>query len=198
MYSIENSHIFEQIINKSRFICYLFPVCSVDEANLFLQNIKKKHYDANHNCYAYIIGKNQEVAKNSDDGEPSKTAGVVIYDVLKKNNLTNILAIVTRYFGGIKLGASGLIRAYGSSVSKALENIQLKKIETYVKMRINYDYQYNQQIDKIIINGQDIKKTYSDNIECEFLIIIEEKESLIENLINITKNSIKIVVDDDI
>ena len=118
MYTIDQEYINEININKSRFICYLAPVKSVDEANEYLQNIRKKHYDATHNCYAYIIGEKGEISKNSDDGEPSQTAGPPIYNVLQKNNLTNIIAIVTRYYGGIKLGAGGLIRAYGSSVSQ--------------------------------------------------------------------------------
>ena len=109
------------IIQKSEFITRLFRVNNIDEVNLKLQEIRKKHYDAKHNCYAYILGDNQEIQKASDDGEPQKTAGFPMLDVLKKNNLTNILAITTRYFGGILLGSGGLIRAYSSSVSEALK-----------------------------------------------------------------------------
>ena len=96
---------------------------SIEEVEEKLAYVRKKHYDARHNCYAYILGDNQEIQKASDDGEPSKTAGAPMLDVLKKNNMTNILAIVTRYFGGILLGAGGLVRAYSSSVSECLKLI---------------------------------------------------------------------------
>lgn len=109
------------IINKSEFICHLYRVNNVTEVEDILAKVKKKYYDATHNCYAYIIGDNQEIQKASDDGEPSKTAGLPILDVLKKNDLTNILAIVTRYFGGILLGAGGLIRAYSASTASCLK-----------------------------------------------------------------------------
>lgn len=108
------------IIDKSKFITTLYPVETVEEINLILATVRKKYYDATHNCYAYIIDSGN-IQKCSDDGEPSKTAGFPMLDALKKNNLTNILAITTRYFGGIKLGAGGLIRAYSSSVSEALK-----------------------------------------------------------------------------
>ena len=108
------------IIDKSKFITTLYPVENVEEINAILSNVRKKYYDATHNCYAYIID-DGNIQKCSDDGEPSKTAGFPMLDALKKNNLTNILAITTRYFGGIKLGAGGLIRAYSSSVSEALK-----------------------------------------------------------------------------
>ena len=106
----------EIVINKSRFITTLFPVKNIDDVNYFLSLTKKKYYDATHNCYAYIIGENANIQKCSDDGEPQKTAGFPMLDVLKKNNMTNILAITTRYFGGILLGAGGLVRAYSEFV----------------------------------------------------------------------------------
>ena len=103
-----------------------------------LKEIRKKHYDATHNCYAYIIKDNdQTLIKSSDDGEPGGTAGVVIYEVLKKNNLTNIICIVTRYFGGIKLGAGGLVRAYSQSTAEAIKQISnLVKIEEKTKTQL--------------------------------------------------------------
>ena len=131
------------IIKKSKFICQIFRVDSIDEINEILANTRKKYYDATHNCYAYILGDNQDIQKASDDGEPQKTAGQPIIDVLKKNNLTNVLAIVTRYFGGTLLGAGGLIRAYSSSVSEALENAKLyvDKLQTKFNLTVSYsDY----------------------------------------------------------
>lgn len=131
------------IIKKSKFICQIFRVDSIEEINEILANTRKKYYDATHNCYAYILGDNQDIQKASDDGEPQKTAGGPMLDVLKKNNLTNVLAIVTRYFGGTLLGAGGLIRAYSTSVSEALENIKLyvDKLQTKFNLTISYsDY----------------------------------------------------------
>ena len=134
------------VIDKSEFITYLKPVFSIEEANDFLAEIRKKHYDATHNCYAYVIGDKMEIQKCSDDGEPSKTAGFPMLDVLKKNDLTNILAITTRYFGGIKLGAGGLIRAYSSSVSAALKDVIFYEthLQSIYQFQIDYsDYSKN-------------------------------------------------------
>ena len=126
-------------IKKSNFITHLFSVSSVDEVNIYLEEIRKEHYKANHNCYAYIIGTNMEIKKASDDGEPSMTAGRPILNAMEKNGLTNALTVVTRYFGGIKLGASGLIRAYSSSAGEVIKSAKLvKKIYT-TKVKISYD-----------------------------------------------------------
>lgn len=111
----------EIIIEKSRFICTLRKVESEVEATDYLKAIKKQYWDATHNCSAYIIGMNMEQQRSSDDGEPSGTAGIPMLEVLKKRGLHNVLAVVTRYFGGVKLGAGGLIRAYGRSVSEAID-----------------------------------------------------------------------------
>ena len=125
MYRIQEEIENTIIIQKSEFITHLFRVETIDDVNNILDNIRKKYYDATHNCYAYILGDKQDIQKCSDDGEPAKTAGAPIIDVLKKNNMTNILAVVTRYFGGILLGAGGLVRAYSSSVSEALNKAKL-------------------------------------------------------------------------
>lgn len=111
----------EIIIEKSRFICTLKKVSSEEEAAEKLKEIKKEFSDANHNCSAYLIGENGEFQRSSDDGEPSGTAGIPILEVLRKRHLHNVLAVVTRYFGGVKLGAGGLIRAYGKSISEAID-----------------------------------------------------------------------------
>ena len=107
-------------IKKSRFICSIDRAESEAEARAFHERLKKKYWDANHNCLAYLIGERNEFQKANDDGEPSGTAGVPMLEVLKKRKLINTVAVVTRYFGGTKLGAGGLIRAYGQSVSNRL------------------------------------------------------------------------------
>ena len=150
MYTINKTYQEKQEIKKSEFICTLMPITSVDDANNNLTLIRKKYYDATHNCYAYILGENGDVIKCSDDGEPSQTAGVVILEALKKNELTNVLAIVTRYFGGIKLGAGGLVRAYSSSTSLAIQQIEKLKIEKCQDLTIEVNYQYYNLIEKYL------------------------------------------------
>lgn len=115
--TIEQKLVHEIVIERSRFICTMIPVTTNDEAQRLLAEIKKQYWDATHNCSAYIIGRNAEIQRYSDDGEPSGTAGIPMLEVLKKNQLYDVLAVVTRYFGGIKLGAGGLVRAYSKSVS---------------------------------------------------------------------------------
>ena len=119
----------EIIIDRSRFICHLKKVETEEEAQEYIKALKKEYWDANHNCSAYIIGENMEHQRSSDDGEPSGTAGVPMLEVLKKRELHNLVAVVTRYFGGIKLGAGGLIRAYGRSVSEAIDQSGIAKKE---------------------------------------------------------------------
>lgn len=113
----------ETEVRKSRFICHLFRVTSEQEARDHIEAVRKEHWNANHNCTAWIIGEKQANQRSSDDGEPSGTAGMPMLEVLRRRELTDTLAIVTRYFGGTMLGAGGLIRAYGSAVSEALDVI---------------------------------------------------------------------------
>ena len=135
------------VIDKSKFITTLYPVESIEEIESILVSTRKKYYDATHNCYAYVFD-NGNIQKCSDDGEPSKTAGFPMLDVLKKNDLTNILAITTRYFGGIKLGAGGLIRAYSSSVSAALKDVTFYETHLQSIYEIQIDYSdYSKNID---------------------------------------------------
>ncbi len=150
MRRIQDSYENTIIIQKSEFICRLYRVESVEMVDSILEAVRKKHYDATHNCYAYIIGDNQEIQKCSDDGEPSKTAGAPMMDVLKKNNMTNILAIVTRYFGGILLGAGGLVRAYSSSVSECLKKTSLFDIKMQTKFQLTTSYAGYNSILKVI------------------------------------------------
>ena len=191
------------VIQKSEFITRLFRVNNIDEVNQILIDIRKKHYDAKHNCYAYILGENQEIQKASDDGEPQKTAGFPMLDVLKKNNLTNILAITTRYFGGILLGSGGLIRAYSSSVSEALKKAKFCDIKLQAKFALTISYTaYNTllkvfnyitiidtsfQSDIIITlvmdkeKVEDFKKDlYKYNINADSLTYLEDTKILVE------------------
>ena len=125
MYTIRTDYRDETVIEKSRFICTLKKVSSETEAQDFIKAVKKEFWDATHNCSAYII--DELAQRSSDDGEPSGTAGLPMLEVLRKNQLSGVAAVVTRYFGGIKLGAGGLVRAYTGSVSKAVQRCGLAR-----------------------------------------------------------------------
>lgn len=127
-------------IKKSRFICSLKRIETEEEAKNFIQALKKEHWKANHNCSAFVLGEKNDIQRSSDDGEPSGTAGVPMLEVLKKNELINVVAVVTRYFGGTKLGAGGLIRAYSSAVSHALNEIGIVegKLQKEVFVQVEY------------------------------------------------------------
>jgi len=127
-------------IKKSRFICVLYPLTSEETVLNALDEIKTKYPHATHYCYGYILGDNAEIQRSSDDGEPSKTAGLPILEILKKNDLTNVLAVVIRYFGGIKLGAGGLIRAYSASVKEAIKAAIITKAMPYALCKVATDY----------------------------------------------------------
>lgn len=191
MYILAQTATFEQEINRSRFICYLYPIQTAEEATGLLRQVRKTHYDATHHCYAYILGETGATARNSDDGEPSGTAGIVIYDVLRKNELTNILAIVVRYFGGIKLGAGGLIRAYGGTVAKALETAVKLKIEKTVVLTVKVDYAYYGQIEKNLEPFQ-TEKTFADKVVIKLTVPEHKKTELMRELVNLTGGNIKI------
>lgn len=127
-------------IERSRFIAHVGRAETADEALEFIQKIKKIHSSATHNCSAYLIGENDQIQKANDDGEPSGTAGVPILEVLKKKKLKDTVVVITRYFGGIKLGAGGLIRAYGRATSEGLQatGIVERKLMTVMKTKIDY------------------------------------------------------------
>lgn len=138
--TIKKDFIAEEEIKKSRFICHLKRVYTEEEARAFISEIKKEHHKANHNCSAFTLGERQEIQRSSDDGEPSGTAGVPMLEILKKREITNVCAVVTRYFGGIKLGAGGLIRAYAGSVGHALDQVGLVKFVTQEQLILTLDY----------------------------------------------------------
>lgn len=132
----------EIVIERSRFIAHVARVETEEEAQAFIADIKKQHWSANHNCSAYMIGENNLIQKANDDGEPSGTAGVPMLEVLKKRDLKDTVVVVTRYFGGIKLGAGGLIRAYGKSTSEGLNatGIVERKLMRIMKTKIDYTW----------------------------------------------------------
>lgn len=167
-YSVQ-SPIENQIeIKKSRFITYLFPIKTEEEFNDHLAVIRKEHYKANHHCQAFILGENSMIQRMSDDGEPSGTAGVPMLEVLKQQELTFLMAVVVRYFGGIKLGSGGLIRAYSQAVSEALKHATIVQNinQTMVSLTLSYaqvdpfQYYLNQTTDPVTL----IDTQYTDQV----------------------------------
>lgn len=164
MSSVRGESYAEYVIKKSKFIARAVHITTEEEAQAYLRDGKKQYWDARHNCYAYQLGMNLEKQKSSDDGEPSGTAGKPILEVLKNKGLTNTLIVVTRYFGGIKLGTGGLIRAYGTAAVAALDNAI---IEDYIDCRILYlqtDYSFLSATERLLPDFEAVitKRDFAD------------------------------------
>ncbi|GGI39241.1 YigZ family protein [Mammaliicoccus stepanovicii] len=179
--TIKSSHETEIIINKSRFIASIQPVESEEEAKAFIQQKKKEHHDATHNCSSYIIGPTMLIQKANDDGEPSGTAGVPMLEVLKKQQLHNVVVVVTRYFGGTKLGAGGLIRAYGSAVSQVINEIGRIILLDAIPFEVTIDYDQTgrfeheiQQTEFSLVNTE-----YTDKVKYTVHVIASDEEKFI-------------------
>ena len=170
----------QEEIKKSRFICHAKRVYSEEEARDFITAIKKEHYKATHNCSAFIIGERSEIKRTSDDGEPSGTAGVPMLGVLENHNLTNICVVVTRYFGGIKLGAGGLIRAYAGSVALAVKEIGIIEIKEQVGIAIQMSYTQYQEYSNFLKahNLMELDTNFTDQVDTMIYVDKEEKENI--------------------
>ncbi len=175
---IANNTEHEIEIERSRFITYLFRVFDKNKADEYLSEVRKKHPFANHHCSAYIC-QNGMVKRAHDDGEPQGTAGKPILDVLEKNELEDILAVVVRYFGGIKLGAGGLIRAYSKSASETLKQVKLTSIQSMHKYELLCDYENFNRLEYLI---KDI--IFDISYDEEVKIIIMVKDDSYHSLIN--------------
>lgn len=167
MFVIDNNIKNEVLIKKSKFICYLYKVDNVDDINNKLDILKKEYKDATHICYAYRFS---NIEKASDDGEPSGTAGIPILDVLKRNDLINTLVVVIRYFGGIKLGAGGLIRAYRNSVKEALNLVDIIPYVLETKVLIKADFKDEKLLNNLCKSYNVIDKNYENDITYTVLI----------------------------
>ena len=169
----------QEEIKKSRFICHVKRVYSEEEARDFITAIKKEHYKATHNCSAFIVGERSEIKRTSDDGEPSGTAGVPMLGVLENHNLTNVCVVVTRYFGGIKLGAGGLIRAYAGSVALAVKEIGIIEIKEQAGIAIQMSYAQYQEYSNFLKehNLMELETTFTDQIDTIIYVDKEEKEN---------------------
>lgn len=170
----------EYIVNKSKFITKLYKISTENQITDILDTLKKEYKDSTHICYAYIIDNKKRF---NDDGEPSGTAGMPILNVLENNELNYILAVVIRYFGGIKLGAGGLVRAYSSAISETLKN-NIKELEQNIKVEIAFNYSNSKKIDFLL---KDIPKDkyFGNNIRYEFYIPLTTYNTIKNELTNL-------------
>lgn len=187
-YTVNQEGSDEQIIQKSRFIGYVKRVETEEEAQAFIEQIKKKHYDATHNCSAYVIGEHDQIQKANDDGEPSGTAGVPILEVIKKQGLKDTAVVVTRYFGGIKLGAGGLIRAYGSTASLAIKTTGIVKRQLNRELSVTVDYPLLGKVENALRQSKYLLKDilYMENVEFLVYVEVDQVNAFKEWLIDLT------------
>lgn len=192
MYTIDKNTKGETIIKNSKFITLLFKIKSKNDVSDILDNIKKAYPKATHYCYAYVVDSSK---KSSDDGEPGGTAGMPILNVLEKEKITNILAIVVRYFGGIKLGAGGLVRAYSKSVKDTLALVNINKLQNGKLIELTFDYDIQDKInyilkdEEIVSKNFDVKITYMVKIKDEILNKLDNYSYKILDNILIEKRS---------
>ncbi len=185
----------EIVVDKSRFICHVKRVYNDQDAMEFIKEIKKIHWNATHNCSAYQVGDFNEVQKANDDGEPSGTAGVPMLEVLRKQGIKNCVVVVTRYFGGIKLGAGGLIRTYGKAVSEAIKNLGVIERKTMKTMFLNADYNLLGTIQNRL-EGTDYLMSqvhYTDKVSVEVLIDVDTQETFTSWIIDMTNGKVEVV-----
>lgn len=165
MFTVKEKVKNELVINKSKFITLVYKVNSKKEVTSILNEIKNTYKDATHYCFAYVIGENKRF---SDNGEPSHTAGMPILNVLESKKLTNVLVVVVRYFGGIKLGAGGLTRAYSNSVSLAIKDDNIIPFKKTSKIKIEFKYDVINDVNYILKDFNITYKEFDDNIIYEF------------------------------
>lgn len=194
--TIKENGIHENEIKKSRFICHLKRVKSEEEALEFIEQVKKEHYKATHNCSAYTLGMNDEIQRAHDDGEPSGTAGVPMLEIFLKRDLKNVVAVVTRYFGGKKLGAGGLIRAYGGVVNDAVSAVGIVERQVQLLIDVTVSYSLSGSVEHSLREStytiQDI--TYAEDITYHCVVPIEKEAAFREDLTNWTSAEAEIVV----
>ena len=178
----------EIVIEKSRFIAHVARTETEEEAQEFIQNIKKAHWNATHNCSAYLIGEHDQIQKANDDGEPSGTAGVPILEVLKKKHLKDTVVVVTRYFGGIKLGAGGLIRAYSKATSEGINatGVVQRKLMRIISTKVDYTWlgKLENELRSSVYLIKEIH--YLDNVVIDTYVEEEQTESFTQWMIELT------------
>lgn len=168
----------ELIIQKSRFITYVNRAETEQEAQSFIDNIKNQHKSANHNCSAYMIGEHDNIQKANDDGEPSGTAGFPMLEVLKKQGLKDTVVVVTRYFGGIKLGGGGLIRAYGKATTEGISAAKVVERKLHYIMKVSIDYTWLGKVENEIRSSEYPldRIDYADLVELYIFVPVDNEE----------------------
>ena len=183
----------EFIINKSRFIGYGAPAETEEEALAFLAEIRKKHADATHNCYAYIIGRNMGVMRYSDDGEPGGTAGMPIIEVMKNRGVVNACVVVTRYFGGVLLGAGGLVRAYTQGAVTAIDACGIGVMHPTARYMMDVPYPMLSRVEYFLKSAPVIveDKDFSDVITLTLLVKCTDEDKLLSDLTQLSEGRLK-------
>lgn len=182
----------------SKFISYVYPIESEEEVKSRLEALRKKHYDARHHCYAWILGADKPKYRASDDGEPNHSAGDPILGQIRSKNLTNVLVVVVRYFGGTKLGISGLIVAYRLAALDALEKCFIIEKDVTQSLILTYDYPYTPEVMKLVKDFELVilSQEFQENCSLKAEVKLSLKEKIIEriDLLNATGSSIQIDV----
>lgn len=189
----------EIIISKSRFLAFVERAETEDEAIAFIDKIKKQHYQATHNCSAYIIGEHDNIQKANDDGEPSGTAGVPILEVLKKQGLKDTVVVITRYFGGIKLGSGGLIRAYGKATTAGIDSAQVVERKGHYTAKVKVDYTWLGKVENEVRSSHYNLLTilYEDDVELHIEVLKADVDTFTEWLIEMTNGQATIDFTDE-
>lgn len=185
-------------IQKSKFITHLRHIETEEEARAFIQAMKKKYFDARHNCSAYVLGENADKQKSNDDGEPGGTAGNPILEAIKKNKLTNIVVVVTRYFGGIKLGAGGLIRAYSHAAVLGLEAATVLAMTPFQQLDVTVSYDMLATVEHWMRQNEirSREADYAENVTLHLLIPPESTENVRTELTDLTSGKAGLIVGD--
>lgn len=180
---------------KSEFIGYLAPVSTEEEAVSFINEIRAMHRKATHNCYAYILRENS-IARHSDDGEPGGTAGVPIYEVLRKEGLTDVVCVVTRYFGGVLLGAGGLVRAYTRGAKDAVDSAVIKVMAMAENVKISLDYALYGRLPQIFaeFDTRVVGEEFGEGVEISLWVREERSQGLRDKLIDSCNGKVKIEI----
>lgn len=181
------------IEKKSEFIGYLCPVQTEEQAVAFIEEIRAMHRKATHNCYAYILRENN-AARHSDDGEPGGTAGVPIYEVLRKEGLTDVCCVVTRYFGGVLLGAGGLVRAYTKGAKDAVDAAQIKCMAEAVKLAVTVDYGLYGRLAQVFadFDARVEDERFADNVRIVLHIRAENSQKLTGKLVDVCNGAVSV------
>ena len=189
--TIKQAHSIENVISKSRFIAYIKPVSTENEAKAFIDEIKIKHKDATHNCSAYTVGPEMNIQKANDDGEPSGTAGIPMLEILKKQEIHNVCVVVTRYFGGIKLGAGGLIRAYSGAVRDVIYDMGRVELREAIPVTVTLDYDQTGKFEYELASTTFLlrEQFYTDKVSYQIDVVKNEYDTFIDFLNRITSGN---------